>query len=142
MRENGLSRFAIKQYTINGRHFLRHISRRGARIDRIQPDDVAAYLRLRRREYQRRRGHMPEDDTDWRSRYTASIHMLLRLAQGVWPPPTALESCVASFKEMLQKEHLRPGTVRQYVEQARLFLAYLERQGLRIGDAKPKHLEA
>jgi site-specific recombinase XerD len=142
MRENGLSRFAIKQYTINGRHFLRHISRRGARIDRIQPDDVAAYLRLRRREYQRRRGHMPEDDTDWRSRYTASIHMLLRLAQGVWPPPTALESCVASFKEMLQKEHLRPGTVRQYVEQARLFLAYLERQGLRIGDAKPKHVDA
>jgi hypothetical protein len=100
------------------------------------------YLRLRRREYQRRKGHLPEDDTDWRSRYTASIHLLLQLAQGVWPPPTALESRVASFKEMLQKEHLRPGTVRQYVEQARLFLAYLERQELRIGDAKPKHVDA
>jgi len=142
MRENGFSRFAIKQYTINGRHFLRHISRRGTRIDRVQPDDVAAYLRLRRLQYQRRKGHLPEDDTDWRSRYTASIHMLLRLAQGVWPPPTALESRVASFRQTLQKERLRPGSVRQYVEQARLFLTHLERQELGIEHVEPKHVDA
>jgi site-specific recombinase XerD len=141
MRDNGFSRFAIKQYTINGRHFLRHISGRKIHIDSVQPADVAAYLRLRRRQYQRRKGYLSGDDTDWRSRYTASIHMLLRLAQGVWPPPTALESRVASFKETLQKEHLRPGTVRQYVEQARLFLAHLERQRLQIECVIPKHLE-
>ena len=142
MRENGFSRFAIKQYTINGRHFLRHISGRGTRIDRVQPDDVAAYLRVRRGEYQRRKGHLPEDDTDWRSRYTASIHMLLRLAQGVWPPPTALESRVQSFKQTLQKERLSPGTVRQYLEQARLFLTYLELQELQIEHVKPKHVDS
>jgi hypothetical protein len=41
-------------------------------------------------------------------RVTASIHMLLRLAQGAWPPPTALESCLRAFKERLQREQLRP----------------------------------
>jgi len=132
MRENGFSPFAIKQYTINGRHFLRHISGRGTCIDRVQLDDVAAYLRLRRLQYRRRNGHLPEDDTDWRSRYTSSIYMILRLAQGEWPPPTALESRVESFKQSLQKERLCAGTVRQYLEQARLFLAHLEKQELPI----------
>ena len=142
MRENGFSRFAIKHYTINGRHFLRHITGREIRIESVRPDDVTAYLCLRRREYQRRNGHLPDDDTDWRSRYTSSIYLLLRLVQGVWPLPTALESRVQSFKRALQKERLRPGTVRQYLEQARLFLAFLGRQGLRPEHAKPKHVDA
>jgi hypothetical protein len=52
--------------------------------------------------------------------------MLLRLAQGAWPPLTSLESRVQSFKETLQQEQLRPETIRQYLDQARLFLGYLE----------------
>jgi hypothetical protein len=39
--------------------------------------------------------------------------MLLRLAQGSWPPLTSLESRVQAFKRKLQQEQLRPDTIRQ-----------------------------
>jgi len=88
--------------------------------------DMHKYLRTQRQRYRRRHGHRPAVETDWRSRYTPSAHMLLRLAQGAWPPLTSLESRVQSFKETLQQEQLRPETIRQYLDQARLFLGYLE----------------
>jgi len=142
MRQSEFSRWAIKQYTIVSRHFLRYVVERGIRIDSVQPDDVEAYLHFRRRQYRQRQGHPPVDETDWRSRFTSSIHMLLRLAQGAWPPPTALESCLRAFKERLQREQLRPGTVRRYLEHARLFLAYLDGRRVRLEHAAPKDLDA
>jgi hypothetical protein len=67
--------------------------------------------------------------------------MLLRLAQGAWPPLTSLESRVQTFKETLQGERLRPDTIRQYLEQARLFLAYLDRQQLLLERVTPQNLD-
>ena len=115
MRESDFSRWAIKQYTSNGRHFLNHIVGRGIRLKVVRPDDVEEYLRTQRRRYQRRNGHNPADEAEWRSSHTAGIHTLLRLAQGSWPPLTSLESRVQAFKETLEQEQLRPDTVRQYL---------------------------
>ena len=109
MRRSDFSRCAIKQYTSTGRHFLKHIARRGIRLKSVRPDDVETYLRVQRQAYRRRHGRFPADEPEWRSRITPSAHMLLRLAQGVWPPLTALESRVQDFKETLQQERLRPG---------------------------------
>ena len=141
MRQSDFSRWAIKQYTTEGRHFLDHIMSRSISLESVQPDDVEAYLCTRRQRYRRYHGHTPTDDTEWRSRYTPSIHMLLRLAQRRWPPLTSLEACVQAFKEKLQHEQLRPDTVRQYLEQARLFLSYLDRQEVPLERATPQHLD-
>lgn len=141
MRESDFSRWAIKQYTTGGRHFLNHIVGRGIRLQAVRLDDVEEYLRSQRRRYRRRNGHQPVDEADWRSRHTVSAHMLLRLAQGTWPPLTLLESRVQAFKETLQREQLRPDTVRQYLEQARLFLAYLDREQVALERATPQHLD-
>jgi phosphoribosylformylglycinamidine (FGAM) synthase-like enzyme len=43
-----------------------------------------------------------------------------------------MEACVQSFKERLQEEQLRPGTVGQYLEQGRLFLDYLDRHRVQL----------
>jgi site-specific recombinase XerD len=67
--------------------------------------------------------------------------MLLRLAQGAWPPLTSLEARVQAFKETLQQERLRPDTIRQYIEQARLFLAYLDRKQVLLERAAPQDLD-
>jgi site-specific recombinase XerD len=67
--------------------------------------------------------------------------MLLRLAQGVWPPLTPLDSCVQAFKKTLQQEQLRPESVRRYVDQARLFLAYLKQRRLLLERVTPEDLE-
>lgn len=142
MRESDFSRWAIKQYTCNGRHFLDHIVSRGIRLKAVRPDDVEEYLRTQRQRYRRRHGHRPADEAEWRSRFTSSAHMLLRLAQGTWPPPTSLEFRVEAFKETLQQEQLRPDTIRQYMEQARLFLAHLNRQDVLLEYATPQDLDA
>ena len=141
MREGDFSRWAIKQYTSSGRSFLDHIRSRGIALQVASPDDVKAYLRVRWHQYRRRCGHQAVDEAEWRSRHTASAHMLLRLAQGTWPPLTSLESRVQSFKETLQQEQLRPDTIRQYLEQARLFLAYLDRQQVALERATPSDLD-
>jgi integrase/recombinase XerD len=141
MRESDFSRWAIKQYTTGAHHFLNHIVGRGIRLQAVRPDDVEEYLCSQRRRYRRRNGHQPVDEADWRSRHTVSAHMLLRLAQGTWPPLTLLESRVQAFKETLQREQLRPDTVRQYLEQARLFLTYMERQNLSLERVTPQSLD-
>ena len=141
MREGDFSRWAIKQYTSSGRHFLNYLVSRGIRLTVVSTDDVDEYLRIQRRRYRRRNGHRPADEAEWRSRHTAAVHLLLRLAQGTWPPLTSLESRVRAFKDSLRQEQLRPDTIRQYVEQARLFLAYLERQHLLLERATPSDLE-
>lgn len=142
MRESDFSRWAMKQYTSNGRHFLNHLVSRGIRLKAVQPDDVEAYLRAQRQRYRRRHGRLPADDAEWRSRFTSSAHMLLRLAQGTWPPLSSLESRVQAFKQTLDQEQLRPDTIRQYLEQARLFLAYLDRQQVLLERATPQDLDA
>ncbi|MGO9010574.1 MAG: site-specific integrase [Bryobacteraceae bacterium] len=106
-----------------------------------RPDDVEEYLRTQRQRYRRRHGHRPADEAEWRSRYTSSAHMLLRLAQGAWPPQTSLEARVQTFKETLQVGQLRPETIRQYLDQARLFLAYLEQQQVLLERATPRDLD-
>ena len=141
MRESDFSRWAIKQYTCNGRHFLNHIVGRGIRLRVVSPDDVEEYLHAQRRRYRRRNGRPPADEAEWRSRFTSSAHMLLRLAQGAWPPPTSLEARVQTFKETLEQGQLRPETIRQYLDQARLFLAYLDRQQLLLERVTPQDLD-
>ena len=51
MRESDFSRWAIKQYTCNGRHFLNRIVGRGVRLKAVRPDDVEEYLRTQRQRY-------------------------------------------------------------------------------------------
>jgi tetratricopeptide (TPR) repeat protein len=50
--------------------------------------------------------------------------------KGARPPLTSLEARVQTFKETLEQEQLRPETLRQYLDQARLFMVYLGRQQL------------
>jgi hypothetical protein len=58
--------------------------------------------------------------------------MLLRLAQGTWPPESSsLEMCIRALKESLQRERLGAGTVDQYEQHARRFLAHLDRRQIR-----------
>ena len=141
MRQSDFSRWAVKQYTSNGRHFLNHIEGRSICLKAVCPSDVDDYLRTQRRRYRQRNGHPPADEAEWRSRHTAGVHILLRLAQGTWPPLTSSESRVQAFKETLEQEQLRPDTIRQYLEQARLFLAYLERQHLLLERATLRDLD-
>jgi len=64
------------------RPFLRHLAKRKQAIESVTAADVARYLdSLKLKRYRR-----PFPDHS-RRMHRASIHMLLRLVQGEWPPP-------------------------------------------------------
>ena len=77
-----------------------------------------------------------------RSGYTAPIHMLLRLAQGTWPPESSLEMCIRALKESFQRERLGAGTVEQYVQHARQFLAHLDRRQIPLERASQRDIDS
>ena len=67
------------------RHFLASLEKQHVKVDTTRPANVEQYLQEARRRYRRRHGHSP-DNKGWRCVQTSSIRMLLRLAQGQWPP--------------------------------------------------------
>ncbi len=84
------------------RHFLRCLDEQHVDVSVAMPANVEWYLQRARRIYRRRHGHTP-DGKSWRCLHSNGIHMLLRLAQGQWPPvPTAVTAI-----EILQSEILR-----------------------------------
>ena len=81
------------------RHFLHYLDKQHVDISVALPANVEWYLQRARGKYRRRHGHSPECK-GWRSLHSNGIHMLLRLAQGQWPPvPTAVTA-----SEILQSE--------------------------------------
>ena len=49
----------------------------------------------------RRNGHPPKDVNAWRWNYTSGIHIMLRVAQGQWPPITVPASPQEAFRRSL-----------------------------------------
>ena len=68
--------------------------------------------------------------------------MLLRFAQGTWPPESSVETCVQALKESLQREQLGVGTVEQYLQHARQFLAHLDRQQIPLERASQQDIDS
>jgi integrase/recombinase XerD len=67
------------------RHFLHCLDKQHVEVAAAQPANVEQYLQQALRRYRRRHGHSP-DYKGWRCLHTNGIHLLLRLAQGQWPP--------------------------------------------------------
>ena len=49
----------------------------------------------------RRNGHPPKDVNAWRWNYTSGIHIMLRMAQGQWPPIAVPSSPQEAFRRSL-----------------------------------------
>jgi integrase/recombinase XerD len=72
-------------YLIVSRHFLEFLGKHHIVVGAATPAHVEQYLKQAQRRYGQCHGHSPDYKGWWSSR-TASIHMLLRLVQGHWPP--------------------------------------------------------
>ena len=77
----------FKRFRAKTRRFLAFLQRRRVDISSAQCSHVSSYLAAERRRFQRRHGRDPNAG-GWLTRHAAPIHLLFRLAQGSWPPPT------------------------------------------------------
>ena len=121
------SRPATKRYCVVARNFIRFAARQALALESVQPSDVKRYLSACLLRYRRKHRRSPKSRSDWYWHHMCGIQAFLRLAQGQWPPPSAIDSRVEGFKAKLQSQQLRPDTARQYLKQARPF-SHIPRQ--------------
>jgi len=108
----------------------------------VQPDCVAPSLRLELNRYRRQHGRDPGTMNDWRWHLLSPIHKLLALAQGTWPPPSAVETRVRWFAGELKAAAHSRSTISTYVRISRDFLNHLHRAGVDPNDAEPAHVSS
>jgi len=142
MARGRYSRWAMKGYLPVARAFLRFLEVRGVDPAAARPSHVHSYLRIRRARYRGRRGGDRPDAGLWRRHYTSPIHLLLRMAQRQWPPPSEISSRVTSYRLSLQRRHRNRGTISAYGIVARRFFGFLDRRGVALEQVQPTDVSA
>jgi len=130
----GFSTAVIPSQLSDIRCFLRYLKESRKTLSSVEPEDVSRYLNARAALYRRRNGRMPQDLAGWHHGQTGSIHRLLRMVQGQWPPvrpaANALElwhgEILAAYKAwMIDLRGLSQPTVRKNSHAAHVFLEWL-----------------
>jgi len=121
-------------YLAEAKRFLDYVAERHRPVREVTLQDISSYMRRELRRYCKRHGHAPRSEQDWRTVRTSPIHMLLRQAQGQWPPTPVLSMPLAAFHWGICREYaswlagvhgLATGTISSRHEEARRFMAWL-----------------
>ena len=80
------------------RQFLLYLGKRGVNVALATPAHEQGFLDHKLDSHRKRHGHKPSDLSGWRWGYTGGIHMIMRLAQGKWPPAAEPENLPALFR--------------------------------------------
>lgn len=132
-----------------GRAFLAFLEKQHMTLHSVQPTHVQKFLQQALRRFQRRHGHLPAY-RQWRSIYTAPVHMLLRLVYGQWPPTpkpvTRVERlqhqlCQRYVCWLLEVRGLAAETVFSRRREAHRFLAWLHTNRLGLAVLRVTHLD-
>jgi integrase/recombinase XerD len=138
LRTEGYSQISRKNYRAEARRFLEYLAKCDIAVEAVEVCDISRYLRRELRRYCRRHGHPPSSRCDWRNAHASGIHMLLRVAQGQWPPisnpSTALEViqqqiCQEYAHWLLTVRGLAAETISRLGEEAERFLTWLGERG-------------
>ncbi|MGA2580201.1 MAG: site-specific integrase [Bryobacteraceae bacterium] len=115
------------------RRFLASLEKQHLEVAAATLTNVGRYLEQTQRGYRQRHGHAP-DYSGWRPVQTSSIHMLLRLVQGQWPPVSVAVTPEGMLRQRICGEYgewmgdergLAPITVLDRCAEARRFLDWL-----------------
>jgi site-specific recombinase XerD len=132
--------------------FLASLEKQHVKVDTTRPANVEQYLQEARRRYRRRHGHSPAYK-GWRCVQTSSIRMLLRLAQGQWPPISVAATPAQRLQQAIYGEYaqwmiglrgLSQVTVSDRGAEARRFLDWLGQRLVRgeLADLTPVDVDA
>jgi integrase/recombinase XerD len=124
------------------RNFLRYLERCQTPVQSVQPADVDAFLDTRLQQYRRRHGRRPKSQSSWYWHYRSPINLLLRLAQGQWPPPNEIEARLEWFRARLEEAKQKPRTRQRYLQVARRFLFFLGDRSVPLEDATSADVSA
>ena len=150
-QERYASKTISRCISVAGR-FLASLEKQHVKVDTTRPANVEQYLQEARRRYRRRHGHSPAYK-GWWCVQTSSIRMLLRLAQGQWPPRSMAATpaqrleqdiCGEYAQWMIGLRGLSQVTVSDRGAEARRFLDWLGQRLVRgeLADLTPVDVDA
>ena len=139
---------AIQQSRMVCREFLSYLSKRQIAVEGVKSTDIERYLQYALQRY-RGRHHCDPKSLDapksfqwWKYSHTTSIHGLLRLVHGHWPPPPPPRTPAEIFQREVREQYERwMADVRGWsletqadrAAEARRFLNWLGEHGSRQG---------
>ena len=133
LKTENYSKAVQKQYPPLARCFLDYCEREQLTLDVVYPEHLTNFLQEQYQLFQQRRSASPAFQK-WCWRYSAPIHMLLRMVRGTWPidspPSTTLEAfhrdIVNCYDTWLRDQRgLSPLTRAKRTKQAIHFLTWL-----------------
>lgn len=129
-------------YTRPARLFIEYLEDRNLDIAKVQPSEVAEFLRVALRLSKRRHPNLVERPDHWRRMVRRMVFAILRLVQGEWPPGSRPSPLVSKFREYLEAHRYSYGVVPFSVAAVNQFLRHLHRQGKLVEAARPADVAA
>lgn len=97
----------VGRYLWAARAFLRCLASRNISVERAQPADIADFLKIYFKRYCKRHGHEPPHLSQWRTIFTAPVHLLLRMLDPQWPRCAPPASAAERFQQKIYDGYAR-----------------------------------
>ena len=124
------SQSTIRTYVRISRGFLNYLHRAGIALCDVEPSHVSSFIDQELGLYRHRHHRMPGQVVNWRCGLSSAIHLLLKKAQGIWPPRELPDPQIDRLAKQLKKEAFAPPTIAHHLRRVRHFLRYLEERGI------------
>lgn len=141
LTERGIIRKTRLDYLLHVRMFLGYLRGKSIAVETIQLKDVAAYFRVALRMIRKRKPNRTKVVSYWQRISRRSVCSFLRFRLGEWPPDPA-GPLVNRFEAHLKEARYAPRVIGRYLWAVRVFLAYIERNGIELEAVRPSDIAA
>lgn len=129
-----------KEYRRPARLFTDYLSEHGLDASKVQPSDVAEFLRVALTLTRRPHPAQPAHTSNWDRVVRRTVRAILRFTQGDWPPGSRPSPVVNTFREYLKRHRYNHSVVSMSVAAVNQFLHHLQREGKGPEAASPAEM--
>ncbi len=131
-----------KEYSWPARLFTAYLGAHGLDASKVQPADVAKFLRVALTLAKRHHPTRITQPSHWNRVMRRAVHVILRLEQGEWPPGSSPSPVVNTFRQYLVSHQYNHTVVTTAVAAVNQFLRHLQREGRGPEAASPADVSA
>ncbi len=105
LRTEGYSQNNSRVYIAQARRFLEYLTKHNIAVADTELMDVSKYLCNERQHYRRTHGHLPKSGYRMGSAQASSLHTLMRVIRGPWPPTAVPSTPTEEFQQQICQEY-------------------------------------
>ncbi len=105
LRTEGYSQNNSRVYIAQARRFLEYLTKHNIAVADTELTDVSKYLCNERQRYRRTHGHLPKSGYCMGSAQASSLHTLMRVIRGQWPPTAVPSTPTEEFQQQICQEY-------------------------------------